>query len=462
MSFLRRIFSPFTSDAALDVAPEASGEDRVADERALAGAVNTEPRWRQGFDAVEALMPDADDAIREEGPGVYLRMEQDPEIAAGLFQIDRRVLGRTLEWRTPLGMEADPFAVEVRDYVQAVTRAELDLRGDLRHLFRAKTRRLQVSQVVWRRGDGRHGEPLGTWVPDRLVAEDNAVFGRTRKGELYLDTGDRRTLLTPPRGTYDRKFIAHVHDPEPARPGGRSLLDGAYWSWKFLRAGAGFWMDLLDRLGVPSVVVLFEAASDDEKKAKAMADMLAGELASLRNGSSVALAAKDVETVDSGGRGADFKEFMTFLEKRMRKSILGTTLTVDIAEVGARAQGEVSEREVDGVAAWHGADLASTVERTLGRWAALMRFGDRARAVFPEAYFDWNEPATFEEYCKAVELGGRPSREALFTVYNVPRPANEGDEFEPPEARPAPVSGGLAFVDGRFRYAPFGRPRVGA
>lgn len=455
--FLGSVLAPDTS-ASLDVEQHGTAERKTPD-RVMTGTVG-EPRWRSGLEAVLAAMPDVDDALAEEGEDVYLRMEQDPDIAAALDQIDGRVLGRDMEWTPPAGMEGDPFAIEVAEYVSRVIRGELDLRADLDHLFRAKTRRMEVSQVIWRKGDGRYGEPEGTWVPDRLRPEDGRQYGRTRDGGLYRRTGSRNVLLTPP-GRYDRKFVYNAHGHEPRRPQGRSILDRVYWPWKMLRSVEGFWLDCADRFAVPPVVGIMEMIADlsdagEVERVKELTEQVAASLAPLQSGSTAAFVGKDVKALTASG-GFDFNQFADYLIRRIRKGILATTLTVDTNGVGARSHAEEHGDEVDKVAQQYGADLARTVERTLGRWVAEARFGPAARRAFPRAHFDWRQVATFDQYCKAVELGAEPSREALFTVYNVPRPANDEDKLVAP---PRGLSGirttdpGVSFGDAPFGRAP--------
>ena len=424
-----------------------TGEVRTDQVRAVA----------RGYAAVMDAMPPAAVAMAEEGPDVYRRMEQDAEVSACLFQIRRRIIGRAIEWAPPEDMAGDPFAQEVAAYVQRVTRSELNLRADVEHLLRAITRRYAVAQVVWRPDiEGAYG-PAGVLVPDRLRSERAEDFRIDREGTLVAVRSGRPggLALTPPAGPFDRKYVVHVNGAEPDVPEGVSVLDGVYWEWKFLRAGMGFWLDLLDRFGVPSLVALFESASGDAEEAKKMAQLIASELAKVAAGTPGAIAADSLIVPSTGGRGDDFERFMRFLEKRIRKGILSTTLTVDISDVGARAQGEVSEREVDGVAQWYGDALEDTMARTVGRWTALMRYGPAAAQAFPVARLDWRQPATFEEYVTASQNGIPVSRDAAYTVYNVPRPADEEDEHLAPSGAVAvvPPSG----PGGDFADAPFGR-----
>ena len=424
---------PPDASASLDV-DRVDEAERPPSDAVMSGVVSVEPRWRRGLDVVLGALPDVDDALAEEGEDVYLRMEADPDVAAALDQIDRRVLGRDLEWSPPVGMEADPLAVENAEYVARVIRGELDLRADLEHLFRAKSRRFAVSQVVWRRGDGRYGEPPGTWIPARLRPEDGGRFGLTRDGALFTRQAGRRVLLSAP-GRYDRKFVYSAHGFEPRRPNGRSVLDRAYWPWKMLRTVEGYWLDAADRFAVPPIVALLEMVADahDEKQVdrlKELVGLMAESLAPLQSGSTAAVAAKDVKAITANG-GFDFDQFSDYLIRRIRKAILSSTLTVDTNGVGARAHAEEHQDEVDGVAMWYAADLARTVERSLGRWISLARYGDRARPAFARAAFDFRQPATFKQYLEAAQAGFPVSREAGYTVYNLPRPAGGQREGEP-------------------------------
>lgn len=437
--------------------PEKEGAPR----RTLTGIVET-GRVARGAQAIFDLMPPVAQAMQEDGPDVYRRMEGDAEISASLFQIRQRIVGRAIEWAPPDRLAGDPFAQEVAEYVEAVTRAELDLRADVEHLLRAITRRFSVSQVVWRPDTAGDYGPPGVMVPDRLRAEIAEHYAVHRDGTLLsLRAGRPGGLpLTPPLGPYDRKFILHRHGAEPDVPMGVSILDGVYWEWKFLRAGMGFWLDLLDRFGLPSVAALFDSATDDPAKAQEMANVIAAELTGLSRGQSGALAAKSLVVPQTGGRGEDFERFAVWLEKRIRKGILSTTLTVDVSDVGARAQGEVSEREVDGVARWHGSALEHTLARTIGRWTALMRYGAKAARAFPVCRLDWRQPASFEHYLQAAAASIPVSLSAAYNTYNVPEPADgDPEDVHVAPANVAPAVMNASGPGGDFADSPFG-PRT--
>jgi hypothetical protein len=424
--------------------------DKTPPPRELDGEVQV-ARIARGYAAITDHLPPASEAMAEEGADVFRRMERDAEVSASLFQIYRRIVGRAAEWLPPEGMEGEPLAVAAAEHVRDCLRTEVNLREASSWLLRAVTRRFTVLQVVWRvDAEGAYGAP-GARVPAYLRAERTEDYDVARDGTLVaLRAGRPGGLpLTPPSGPYDCKFITHVNAAEPDLPAGVSVLEGVYWEWKFLRAGMGFWLDLLDRFGLPSLAALFDSASDDPKKAAEMAKVIASSLAQIAGGRPGALAAKALIVPNTGGRGDDFERFQTWLEKRIRKGILSTTLTVDIADVGARAQGEVSEREVDGVARWYGDALEETLTRTLGRWCTVKRFGPDAARYAPRCRLDWREPAPFEQWLQAAEAGFEVSREAGYTVYNLPRPANlEGSEETDPAdvftavpSAPAPQDG---------------------
>jgi hypothetical protein len=116
-------------------------------------------------------------------------------------------------------------------------------------LLNALPNGVAITEAVWEKQDG-----LFVPVDFRPIPRPMISFplpGADWRVPVYSPTGKR---LDEPY-----KFLAHRNDRGTGNPWGRPVLRSAYWPWKFKKLGFKFWIMAAERIGVPSVLAIFDA-----------------------------------------------------------------------------------------------------------------------------------------------------------------------------------------------------------
>ena len=367
------------------------------------------------FRSLMGAMPERDDLQLEEGEDIYDRMLDDAHVKASISQLKSRILSKP---RDVLPADSSEEAQRVTDRVREVLSSKIDLDKALRYLLRAITHKWAVVEVVWK-------EEGGSFVPDRLKRHPQDGFSVGEEGTLHLSPQGEPA---PPF-----KFLLHVHDDTPTRPHGRSILQAAYWPWRFKQMGFEFWSTALDKVGVPSLAALAEGAAN--------LDEVAQDLSRLASGSSTAMkGVESLKTVGGGGAGdTGFETYMSFCNAEISKAIQTSTLTME-AERGGRERGDttVHETQAEDVSKRVARDLEETVTETIVEWVAFMEFGEQGRELKPTFRFDFSDEADWEQIVDAMEQGLPLSHRRLEQDYNLPLP----DEDDPDDAFVSPSLAG--------------------
>lgn len=130
------------------------------------------------------------------------------------------------------------------------------------------------------------------------------------------------------------KFMLTVREQTYDQPYGKALLPSLYSAWFFRTHGWRFWMQFLERVGIP--FLLGETAGDTES--------FSTELRKAAQGGTLAIPIGDkVSMLSSQMSGDHFSVFDVGVSKRIQKLILGQTLTSDTQGVGSQALGKVHD-----------------------------------------------------------------------------------------------------------------------
>lgn len=380
-----------------------------------------ETRVMAGLQTIMAFLPDPDELMIAEGPKIYDKMRADDSVWAAEFQLMTRILGRPWDVRPPQHLAGDRFAEEVAEYCKGVMQG-LGTDNMLEHLFRALRNRHAGGQLVYTVEDS-------TLVPDEFLPEHRDSFRFGLRGQQFVRIQGAWRPAEP------FKWQTHVNEPEPEREGGRSIFSRVYYPWKFKRGGWDLWVTALDRFAVPSLAALFELANYDEKKARELADMLAEELVKIASGSVGALAnVKDVRQIGGVKEVQGFDVFTEMCDRSIYRGILTVTLTVSEGKSGAqRGNTEVHDEAADEVAKWYAKQLGESVSRQTLAYAALLKFGEEARAVLPEFTIDYEEAISLEKVLEIMDRNFPVSRRAFYSQFiSELEPQGDDDVFVNP------------------------------
>jgi hypothetical protein len=146
---------------------------------------------------------------------------------------------------------------------------------------------IAVCEIIWEKRNG-------IYAPASFVPVPRQALSFPQDGEYmtpYL-TAENKPLNEP------YKFLVHRNSTGDGSRWGTPALKSAYWPWKFKRLGFKFWIMAAEKVGVPSVLALFQSKTTEDARARAKA--LSEELRNLESGSSGAFGnVADIKVVDS-------------------------------------------------------------------------------------------------------------------------------------------------------------------
>lgn len=271
-----------------------------------------------------------------------------------------------------------------------------------------------ISEVIWKREEGLLVPCDFVPVPRQLVR-----FERIDSNEAVPVLITSHESLTLPY-----KFIIHKNDRGTGSVEGLSILRQVYWPWQFKKLGFKFWTMAAQRIGVPSILALFETKTDIE--AQKRANLLADILHQVRSGSSLALGnVKDVKYLNAEGAIKDFDTLINTCNTEISYGLTGQSLTTNEAQYGTRANAVLHDDTFAAVVTKDAQVLQSSIQ-VLYDWFCELNFPGSKPLEFE---IDAGESAPWEMITKAVELGIPVSKRALYNRHKIPEPENEQDSF---------------------------------
>jgi phage gp29-like protein len=226
------------------------------------------------------------------------------------------------------------------------------------------------------------------------------------------------------------KFIIHRNDKGDGNLWGTPALRSCYWAWKFKQLGFKFWMMAAERLGVPSILAIFETKNAEEAQ-KRSAD-LNQILGSLKSGSSGAFAnVKEIKVVD--GAIKDFETIVKVCNEEISYGITAQSLMTSEAQYGTKSQG-LLHAETYKFTTTHDAYLIQQAVQRLYNYFVEVNFPG---AAAPSYDIDSTDYADWEIIRDAIDRNIPVSLNALYDKVHLPRPENDADKFVKPSSSPA-------------------------
>ena len=92
--------------------------------------------------------------------------------------------------------------------------------------------------------------PDGTFLPMEIIPKPNEWFFYGTDGQLrFRAKGEPKGVLLP-----ENKFLVPRHNPTYENPYGEALLTKCYWPVTIKNMGFRFWMNFLEKYGMPLVI----------------------------------------------------------------------------------------------------------------------------------------------------------------------------------------------------------------
>jgi len=218
------------------------------------------------------------------------------------------------------------------------------------------------------------------------------------------------------------KFLVHRRDCGDGNVWGSPVLKMAYWPWKFKKMGFKFWLTAAEKIGVPSIVAIFETKNDAE--AKKRAEDLAEMLRDMESGSSGAFGnVRDIQVVQSAIN--DFDTLVKTCNAEIAYSITAQNLSTNETQYGTQANAAVHEKTFSDIVKQDAYQLQKTVQKLFDSFVRINFPGEDA----PQYDIDSTDYADWEQVRDAIDRGVPVSLAALYEKYHLPKPADKEDEF---------------------------------
>ncbi len=288
---------------------------------------------------------------------------------------------------------------------------------------------ISAVEVLWSRRGGLL-VPSG-FVPIPMRALDFPGRGAMRDYLTPVLSAQQIPLDNPD------KFLVHRNDTGNGDRWGTPVLKQVYWPWKFKTFGFDAWIFAAKKIGVPTILALFESKGEEESRARAAG--LVEALSQWEAGSNGAMGnVTDVKVISSSIQ--DFNTLIETCNAEIAYGITGQSLATNQAQYGTRAQSDTHVGVLKAVATKDAYLLQQTDQQLVDAFCRLNFPGRPA----PTYDIDSTDTADWTVVREAIDRGIPVSREALYSKLRLPRPRDEADSFtrERPE--------GFGFDDGFF------------
>ena len=229
------------------------------------------------------------------------------------------------------------------------------------------------------------------------------------------------------------KFIIHRNDKGDGNIWGTPALRSCYWAWKFKQLGFRFWMHAAQRLGVPSILAIFDTKNAEEAQRRSREILPL--IQNMNSGSSGAFAnIKEIKVVD--GAIKDFETIIRVCNEEISYGITAQSLMTSQAEFGTKSQGLLHSETYKSTTI-HDAYLIQQSIQKLFNYFVDVNFPGAAAPMFD---IDSTDFADWEVIRDAIDRNIPVSLNALYDKVHLPRPESTADSFVKP-------SGGTMFSD---------------
>ena len=273
---------------------------------------------------------------------------------------------------------------------------------------------LSAVEVIW---DRKKGLLVPTaFVPIPRTALSFPVSSSLMSYMTPIITAQNIPLDNP------NKFLIHRNDTGNGDRWGTPVLRKAYWAWKFKNMGLDAWIFAAQKIGVPTILALFEARGEEESRQRAKDLTIA--LSEWEAGSSGALGnVKDLKIIDSNIK--DFNTLVDTCNAEIAYAITGQSLATNQTQYGTRAQSDTHVSTFSSVIR-KDAYLLQQIDQQLVNAFCRLNFPGRAVPIYD---IDSTDIANWDIIREAIDRGIEVSKTALYDKIKIPKPKNQDDVF---------------------------------
>lgn len=285
---------------------------------------------RGGFFPSDALLPNPDRIVSGKGGYKTLRrLRNDPHVSSC---IQSRRSGLTaMSRKIAQGKTSSKVLQAAEEMI-----AGLDIERIMRDCLEAVLYGFQAMEIIYE-------EKNGLITPTDVSAKPQELFFFDTEGKIrYRPEQGGKGKPTP-----EHKILLCRSEPTSDNPYGTALLSKCYWPVSFKNAGLRFWVNYMERFGMPMLLGKYNrgAASDEAAKlAEELADM--NEAGVIVSPSDIDISIKEPMRFSSISL---YKELIKLCNDEISKALLSETLTTELGSgsyAAAKVHSEVRKEVI--------------------------------------------------------------------------------------------------------------------
>ncbi|MEJ5245750.1 MAG: DUF935 family protein [Bacteroidota bacterium] len=146
----------------------------------------------------------------------------------------------------------DNYGCEIKKIFETI-----DLSSLISSIFNAILFGFQPIEIIWKL-DNAGGFSI---VPDRFLPLPQDYFGFSANGELVLKSSIQNANIEFP----EEKIICPQYEATLQNPYGTALLSKCYWSCTFKNGAFRFWMNFMERYGMPLLIGQYQRYATNQE-----------------------------------------------------------------------------------------------------------------------------------------------------------------------------------------------------
>lgn len=198
--------------------------------------------------------------------------------------------------------------------------SDLDMQQIQRDILEAPLFGYQPLEIIWKLTESARK----FYIPEKIIAKPQEWFFFDGDGQLrYRIKGDLKGTPPPPM-----KILNVQYEASYLNPYGQALLAKCYWPITFKNGGLRFWVNFMEKYGMPILIGQYSRGTSFEESQK-----LADDLANMTEDSVIVTPSDiDIELKEAVRTSSVdlYKELIKHCNAEISKAILSQTLTTEL------------------------------------------------------------------------------------------------------------------------------------
>jgi SPP1 gp7 family putative phage head morphogenesis protein len=317
-----------------------------------------------------SLLPKSDVILRKAGVDIdiYLEMMKDPQILSVAQK--RRAYIQSYSYK----IESEDKTTQA--FIEDVFK-NIDVTNLIAGLFTGVQCGYAVLELIW------EVDSKGKYIIQDIKRRNPLRFSFTTNGKLMYKDPQTMQNIEAPYG----KFIIYTHDAlDDSNKYGNALNSSCFWYWSFKKKGWGFWLNVMQRYGLPPLIYkALENGLDDEDL-----DNKASSLGAVQSGASIVIdKEEDIKAVDIKADKESFEKFIQLSDQQIAKVYLGSAGLTEQSKYGTYTNSKTQENGLENIVIADLKGFQNSIKKYIIEPLIKFNFGDDV--VIPDFYFVKNE-----------------------------------------------------------------------